>query len=573
MAKSKNMNLTKAEKTEKENFLLLNENDGHSIKIKPEQIANWVKKLDKHGHSDSELSRFGLKNANDVIYFLNSHAGKEVRAEIGAELALISAIEEERRIELQDKNLFRRRLLAFLIFSLIAYRKAHARDQMNAVQEQINKKIHNNSNKKKTSKTTSYNQAKLDILAGYEAEIEILAHEREIVQRESQELQKEIENHKKKLADLEYKHSIYDNVLDELHMNMDYLENKLAINAPAPLTKEQYLEKEKAMKELEAQISGLLNEIGKKVEKVSHFLTKGEHEKAQKTTYKLHGLNFKTEFLKDLMELALGNKHLFDANGEKTNSLSDAKFILKPEKKIVQHEGQLYLINDNEDIHKLSLEQKKEAADRFKNSKPEVTCIHKMVQENKQIELQQHKQKVKILEERHKQNTEHEKFINSQLKQLRKAKTTSEDLLNNPADLMAHSLKPRMELNQSSQELEPSSVSTSKTLKILAFLHKNEPKLSRRVFLELSKDSPTAKQYVQQQFNKIPYSAPIPHIMMVEMLKNLERFGIDATKPGMTNIQSITDFRTSQLLNPEPKEKLAPSSAPSPFKTTPNPYS
>lgn len=595
--------------------LQLQTHSGKQVELNAKQLSQWVQQQEiqqtkpgantrKDFASSVTLGRFGLQNAEDVINFLKSPAGETVKSEIGAELALIANIEEERRIELQEQQLFQRRLLAFIFLSLIAYREAKAHAVYEQIIEQIDKRLHTPPPAERSSSKaqSSYEQTKKDILGAYQDEVKSFEKELELNEQDEQDLQKEWEEHQQQLAELESKYETYDAILNHLETEpFAQLEANLAIGAPAPLTEEQARAKDKALTQLEKELASLSTEIQQKAEKGQAFVVEGKDADAKKIMHEIDGLHFKQAFLLDLLEVSQGKKHVFDANGEEVNSLSKADFILQKDKKIVKHEGQYYLIKADQNIHALSPTEKHEAAKQFQQSRDEILNIKKIVKENKELERWHHDKKSETLKERGNEINEYNTLIKNQINQLQAGLAITQQKLDDP-DLMdepsspALANKPSPTLKHPSPTLKRGDVQSvvPSFRKIIQFLrtNNNEKKITRDQLYQFNSALPPAHQYlINNTLTAIPVSAPIPHTTMIMMLRHLERFGIDATKPFTTKIVNPLERKLqysnqqpeakdlSNNKQPEPEHltyddepKAQPSSSLNPFQMTPKKY-
>ncbi|QDP72878.1 hypothetical protein FOG18_10055 [Legionella israelensis] len=542
------------------------------VQLSAEQLSNWT--------STVTLGRFGLRNAEDVIKFLNSPAGETVKAEIGAELALIAAIQEERRIEIQDEQLFHRRLLAFLLLSLLAYREAKAQAVNEEIMEQIDKRLHQTPHSEAKS-SSAYDQAVNDILEAYEAELKYLQEEQKLYEKDEEDLAKDLEEHQLQLSDLQTKHDIYNQVLSDLETEFSQLEADLAIAAPLPLTQEQDRAKNEAITKLQGELDKIATEISKKTNQITTLIAEGKEKEVKTALHELDGLHFREAFLTDLLEVSQYKKHLFDANGELTNSLTKADFVLKRDKKIVEHEGQYYLINADQDIHALNEGEKDIAAKEYQKSKGADVSVKKMVIDNMEFEREHYDKKSDSLEERGKQINEYKTLINNQLNQVQAALSIVRQRLENPESLM-DSPSPALSRRPSVTPV-PTVVPSHSYRKVTEFLHgNNAKKITRDQLYQFNKNLPPKQQYlINNALTAIPINAPIPHITMIMMLRHLERFGVDAT-PVMTNISNPREqqaLAASEL--PQEKEKKAQQQQdltpqdepkkeyPNPFKMTP----
>ena len=88
------------------------------------------------------------------------------------------------------------------------------------------------------------------------------------------------------------------------------------------------------------------------------------------------------DYLRDLIDGCRGEKHFYNAQGEQVFSPRDANFVLRPQQKLVIHEGQMLLLNQSDDIHQMGAESRANAADNFKKQQNNIIHIPKMVKDN-----------------------------------------------------------------------------------------------------------------------------------------------------------------------------------------------
>ncbi len=543
--------------------------DKQSIELRAEQLADWIKKQaqtdlrGKHSMmSSASLGHFGLKTAQDVIYFLKTPAGASIKAAIARQLAIIASFKEGRRVQVLEEMLFKRRLMAFFIFSVITHREAKARFLNEQIAQQLNKTLNNNTHANQPESSSSYTQATIDILKAYDAEIDYLNEEKKTYKSEKAMLEAALAKQEELSKDLEVKHQLYDEILKQLDSEFVDLEKHLDLTAQSNLSPEQHELKQTAMIKLQEHYTALQGDIEKQTDSITELLSKGHDEDARKSVHQLNCLHFKATFLSDMLAIAQGQKKLFDEEGQPVDSYSKAAFVLKPDRKIVKHEGQYYLIGAAEDLQQMGPEQKALAAKQYAQSKTELVSVKKMVLENVQVEKEHHHHQTAILQERQGQIKEHKQLLKSQLTQVQAARSIAQQALEKPEHLMQAPV-PAFS-NVPANIPKSSEISEGQSFrKIIGFLRENEPKMTRYKLNELCQTSEPAQKYVSAELLKIPASAPIPHTTMVNLLKNLERFGIDATKPSMTNIKSRTDF-LAEL-------QTQPSNSPTPFSMTPTP--
>lgn len=132
--------------------------------VKPFKTSfeKWIESslLDPQAKEDSgstiNLGREGLKNASQVKKFLLSPAGKDVMAELGAQMALQRNINLQNQQDRMEHELFKRRLMAALFLWYLS-KKSHAAEKVKETIREYNEKAIKNAEKasKSTQQSTS----------------------------------------------------------------------------------------------------------------------------------------------------------------------------------------------------------------------------------------------------------------------------------------------------------------------------------------------------------------------------------------------------------------------------------
>lgn len=141
--------------------------------VKPFKTSfeKWIESslLDPQAKEDRgstiNLGREGLKNASQVKKFLLSPAGKDVIAELGAQMALQRNINLQNQQDRMEHELFKRRLMAALFLWYLS-KKSHAAEKAKEIIREYNEKAIKNAekaSKPSPQSTSSTSQADKEI--------------------------------------------------------------------------------------------------------------------------------------------------------------------------------------------------------------------------------------------------------------------------------------------------------------------------------------------------------------------------------------------------------------------------
>lgn len=141
--------------------------------VKPFKTSfeKWIESslLDPQAKEDRgstiNLGREGLKNASQVKKFLLSPAGKDVIAELGAQMALQRNINLQNQQDRMEHELFKRRLMAALFLWYLS-KKSHAAEKVKEIIREYNEKAIKNAekaSKPSQQSTSSTSQADKEI--------------------------------------------------------------------------------------------------------------------------------------------------------------------------------------------------------------------------------------------------------------------------------------------------------------------------------------------------------------------------------------------------------------------------
>lgn len=363
-------------------------------------------------------------------------------------------------------------------------------------------------------------------------------------------------------------------------------------NDPAALEKAQkdysQSKHDLATIKMEALIHKLSLEMEKQLETINDLIMSTdpkENEEATKLLHKHNGLNLKLANLQDMLAVHRKEKSFFNEKGEKVTSLNDAHYVIgkdqqlfnlggkfypiHKEQKILEKDGKFYLLKQGEDWESIkdSPEKQKKAEHDFHKLQYETPMtVKKLVHHNKGLETTIHKERIEETKQQLEDNGKEKIEIANNISKLQSTVGTALNELN------------QSNINQESVTLTPlggggttlspkpgpslAAVTTFFRTKIQEMKEMNSPGMTRDELRQFQSQIPegAARNYFISALTQMPRTGPVPFQIMQAMLRNLERFGVDTTKPGVTSIRSKTDEVVEQRFNPTPSL--------SPFKTS-----
>ncbi|MBL7479815.1 hypothetical protein [Legionella bononiensis] len=523
------------------------------------------------------LGRFGLKTPEDVKKFLHSPAGEAVIGEIGAEIALEKAIEEERQFEQQQQRLLMSKIQA-LLFLWFLDEKANASDKIKEIVMQQNEKaIERAKTPVPETKSTAIDKSIKSVdstLANYSTALKNIEAKEQALDKKMEQLETEKVLMEEKYNIFEYNMNMFEQSLDENDsLSPEEIQQKLEV--------------------LDAQIIEKYAEIQKLIE-----MDKDDEAEALRPV--IQGLHTQVAGFNDMLAVDRNEKYYVDANGDTVSSPKDAVLTLDANQKLVKDEnGQVHLIKSTDDWEKIKEDPEAKAAARKGyeaiKQNPDAMSIQSVIHHNKKLEKEFHSTRVEDVKAQKDECQAQKTIINNEISQL----TAIRGNLLNQAN-QANQSTVSMEQLPSSPVPTPvptpksgGNVATPKSSQASPIdLFKNRmeelqqaKQLTRDDLLNLASLAPpnnrtAANAYLQMMFVNMPRTGNIPFQTMQSMLKNMERFGVDATK-GITNIQNPTELvaqdndKKNELEQSSSKEstpeevKEEEYSSPTPLSTSP----
>lgn len=363
-------------------------------------------------NSSINLSLFGLQDSDSLRRFLLTPAGETVTHEIGAELMLERAIEEERQLQLQEEIRMEERRRAIFEW-LMEEDDAEAQKAQNEIIEMQNEKKRKDEQKaqQKTDAPESKKETE-DTIKRYDEAIKQLEKDQAALEQRSKKLKEE-----RTLITNKY----------------DAMENSLE-DAPDFL--------EKTEEEIDAEIKKLQGEADKIADSM---MEPGiSDEEVFKRGDQLNAITSKISNLNDIRDSKkTDGKKFVDAEG-KTTTYQEAAFVIPKKQEIVKDkDGNYYLLKNGQTEKDLQDPKiRNEAQEAFKSEKKNIQLVKDVVKETKKDALTHNETRIA-------ENKAETAMLQNQMRLMQSARAQAQQTLTNQATLEHAS--PQMTCPQSSK--------------------------------------------------------------------------------------------------------------------------
>lgn len=502
-------------------------------------LNQWVDSIMSKDHRPTiNLSHFGLKTPEDVKTFLNSPAGKVVIGKIGAKQSIDKAIKQGHQLAQQQHELLMARLKA-LILSWFMERKT---DAANKYRDLV---IKDNEQSIKRAKTTvptidpsSASQKSINHAQLIRQYNEIIREAQvNIAMREDLEQHMTMLQHQKEDAEIKY------NILIANMMIQEEFFSKL----------ENFTEQT-----IKEQISKYQNSIDENLLAIQKLIENNQEDQIGYLMDEQNGLHLQIASLYDMLSVLKKEKYYVNDQGVKVKQPKDAIFILSRNDKIIEHDGKLYLLKKNQDWDSIkeSPEARHDAHHAFERTKQEYMSVKKTVHHNRDLEITFHIGQIKLTAKTIKSNQNERLVIANKINEM---ETKNAPLMQ--AMLTSNLTKPSlMPSPNNTLAAKPSQVPATLFYKEQLDKLKKADRVTRNDLLNLANKAPGENNQLATMYllMNMPRSGPILPQTMQSLLKNMEQFGLDATKPAVTSLTS-----------PLEEQQEAAKTAPTPFSIKP----
>jgi len=331
------------------------------------------------------ISRFGFKNPNEILMYLNSPAGAHLRAIIAEELLEMAELEDFEHA-LADENEWRYHLKHALLFLGLLYEEeAYAKHvemiKQIILDQQKQAQATHDKNKKQAEYDAASQQQQIinEQLQAFYAAYGALESKLSQKMQESELLEKELTTLEQEKIVLEKEAVLFDSALEE----MDRIIQEGNKQADPKTYFESHIAKLKQTMELEIDDINQLIADDKDSEAMDLLKIHQAHH-AQ-----IAGLN-------NIFDVLKGDKYFVDHEGNPVETVQKAQLIISTSHKIVKdQDGKYYVISAGEDLE--SIKQSANAHERlnlahrhYQKDLAENNTIHAFVAQNNASKKEQH---------------------------------------------------------------------------------------------------------------------------------------------------------------------------------------
>lgn len=298
------------------------------------------------------LALYGEQYPEDTARFLKTPIGKIIIGIIASERAAKAELELQAQEQHMEEDQEKDSWLGWLFAALLHRQAAHAAHTNEAWQQQITDTLHHN----RDSIAHEFMDVNSD--DDYSTMIESLE---DVLNKRTEE----------KAAD----HQQIDDKYQAMEDNLSTLDTMHDRDPSATVIETELQAKTAHISSLATRVSGLLND--------------GKENEAKEVLKEIQGLNIQAAGLQDMLDVKTGNKQLYDANANPVKSFGAASSIIDSDKKLLEKDGNLYLLPKNAE---LTAENKVEAHQAFVDSK-NAQMLKQVVADNKKLEHNEVQQK------------------------------------------------------------------------------------------------------------------------------------------------------------------------------------
>lgn len=533
------------------------------------------------------LGHFGIKSTKDMITFLKSPAGESIVGLMNEELIEIAEMEAHEEFLMQEEEKKEHFRLGLFLLALLFEGEAAAdklNEAINAQNEaRLKEHAHDEDEDSDYQPPEGYLDAAFDRIENLSEAAEETDHQLqknnnqlEQKQQESNKVDEEITNLKQEKVELDQEHATLDKHLDELD---EFIESTA--------------DKPEAASSIDARMKTMQSNIDAQPTAIQQSVESGNDAQAKQQLTERQGMQLQVTGMQHALDVKKGHKNLYNEEGTAVNSMKKAHLVLEKDKQMVKdNDGKRYVIGKEENLE--TIKQSPNAQQRLNSAHEDyqnARSVHSRVAENRKLKEDDHSSRLGQAEKR-RENVHNE--ISTLEKQRSKLEATRAKLdtelqslkqeklqLEPPkGSVQPHALKPTQQTEAGESNTLAAKPETGAALK--KSLQDMQEKRSKETFdkyeAQLRKAADKLPLGQRQTFvndietlKNIPRTAPIPPQTMIDMQKNLERFGVEAQKPSIA--PDISPYLTEEKQKPgiENDENIQAQNKINPLKTTPRP--
>jgi len=342
------------------------------------------------------LNRFGLHNANQVRYYLNSTAGKETLSTIAARFSEINETQEQIAFTLHEKK---KKLLRLAVFRLLNKIHKYKQEQYELYDEELETTQHKSEKAKRLTLLKEEHRNNDEVTLLIEDVIQSHQADLKLVKQHLYALDLEGDHTARRFANLEHIiHGVFEQRAALLQGNSYELQAQLSI-----------LEREKTH-----------------INKPLHPNNQTEHQHA------MHSISLKIALLHEISKVHSQQHISYNQYGKRTTSFEEAHFLVPKDKVLTRVSGKLHLYAHDAASNKQTDTVARQA---YLDFKPQILSQKAQLEEEKEKSQEAHQQKRQSLVLRQTALQQQIVYFKAQLNDLKESQNTCKNNM--------HALQPK----------------------------------------------------------------------------------------------------------------------------------
>lgn len=514
------------------------------------------------------ISRYGFQNVGDLIKFLNSPAGDTLKEMIGAEIARIADQEDFQRQQFQNEAMRRHLMLAFLLMGLAKRRAAHAKELMQQDELLRQQALSKSSTTTTDTKAPETEMALRKTMESYLNTAKIIKTKLESTHKEIEDLEKQKLTLKDEAKAIDARYDIYDEYLDQMN---DFMHLLTGQPSPQRLTalQQQQNQLSTATPVGQTNIPGIAAPYDQAHLQAKHARNQTHlnlwngpaldthDQREQFVISKLMQLTDMIAARQSAMVSSINNFTPVDtvANSEIfglqvfEKQLKNIRLQMANGRKVVQKDGEFYLIGVNEDLQDLNADQRSLAKQSFANEIQSGVPQRSDIARNKAMELARQRVREEEVNKLYDQKKAHATVLQNKHSEVMADHAAAEQRYKEQFGNQA-SPAPKPTPGTTASNKPKEVTSSYKTM--LASMQPNAtmPAIAA-LKAKVASDQSIAEQdrrALQKEINdKLRPNQPISPVAMNALLGSMARFGLNPEKP------DVTSYSTPSPLSMKPR--------------------
>ncbi len=309
-----------------------------------------------------------MQNSEQLLKFLKSPLGRDIEEVIAEEIAIMQATQAAALTEAQRKQRRHELLRLFFYLSFSAEKEAHAKKLNQEIQKQIDESLREEA-KELESDGSSHDDHFLEAqIEFYQETINELKEQIANKLNEKASTENELASLENTISDIQERYQLFDRYLSDSNFD-EFLQIPRLLQDTIEAT--------------ESQMSSYATII-------SSMLSKGDDVTAKQQIDIQQALHLKTEMLHMIDVATQEQRHFYDQQGNRVQSISEAAFFVPNDKKLTYSNGQYFLHTPSKALSDLTPKQRAEAQAAYQDSAHDMMTIRLQLKQRQAQELSPH---------------------------------------------------------------------------------------------------------------------------------------------------------------------------------------